>query len=513
MLSIVKPRDVLFVLLASTMVIAYVMTSGGGFPLDDSWIHQTYARNLAQYNEWAFIPGEPSAASTSPLYTVLLSLGYRLEIDYVLWTHGLGIMALTFLAVIGSRMANQVAPELQYGPLIVGLGLVLTWHHIWAAASGMETLLFGTLTLWLMFLVWREVFDCQSAGTRVVALRGAIFGIASALTTLARPEGIVLVALCGFVLVMIRPHGFRTLVLGGSAALVSFGAMMSPYLILNLQLTGGFLPDTAAAKFAQHAVLLNLPLATRMSDLFSSIMVGGQLLLLPGVVVFAIVVLKRDSIRQWAYLLPLLWVVALVVLYALRLPASYQHGRYVLPALPSLVLLGTIGTVMLVRWGHSPGPVALVRRVFSRVLLLAAIFVYAAFAFVNGPRIYATDVAIINEEMVATAHWIRENVPMSDVLAAHDIGAVGYFASRSLLDIAGLVSPEVVPYINDGDAIWQFLQENQAEYLVGFPNQLPNRTSQDDRLCEVFLTGGTTSVRVGGPNMAVYRLNWDGECD
>lgn len=513
MRSIVKPRDVLFILLASTVVIAYVLISGGGFPLDDSWIHQTYARNLAQYNEWSFVPGQPSAASTSPLYTILLSVGYRLGIDYVLWTHSLGVVALALLGIIGGRMTSQVAPELKHGPLLVGVALVFTWHHIWAAASGMETLLFATLTLWMILLVWREVADSRSAEIVVTVSRGAIFGVSAALTTLARPEGVVLVALCGLTLVLIRPHGLRALVLWGNAALVTFVFMMAPYLVLNINLTGGLLPDTAVAKFAQHAVMLNLPLATRVSDLFIAIMVGGQLLLLPGVVVFAIVVLRRDSRQHWAYLLPLLWVVALLILYALRLPASYQHGRYVLPALPSFVLLGVIGTIWLVQWAHRPGHQTLLRRVFSRVLVLAAVVIYAVFAIVNGPRIYATDVAIINEEMVATAHWIRSNIPVNEVLAAHDIGAVGYFASRSLLDIAGLVSPEVVPYINDGDGIWRFLQENRAEYLVGFPNQLPHGTTQDNRLCEIFVTHGITSARVGGPNMAVYRLEWDGECD
>jgi len=35
-----------------------------GFPLDDAWIHQTYARNLGLSGMMAFTPGEPSAGST-----------------------------------------------------------------------------------------------------------------------------------------------------------------------------------------------------------------------------------------------------------------------------------------------------------------------------------------------------------------------------------------------------------------------------------------------------------------
>ena len=54
-------------LLALLLVTIYVLAAGGSFPLDDSWIHQTYGRNLALNGEWAFLPGKPSAASTSPL--------------------------------------------------------------------------------------------------------------------------------------------------------------------------------------------------------------------------------------------------------------------------------------------------------------------------------------------------------------------------------------------------------------------------------------------------------------
>ena len=39
-------------------LVASVSTYRLGFPLDDSWIHATYARNLALYGEWAFHVGQ-----------------------------------------------------------------------------------------------------------------------------------------------------------------------------------------------------------------------------------------------------------------------------------------------------------------------------------------------------------------------------------------------------------------------------------------------------------------------
>jgi hypothetical protein len=44
-----------------------------GFPLDDSWIHLHFARNLAEGAGFAYNPGVPVAGSTAPLWTLLLA--------------------------------------------------------------------------------------------------------------------------------------------------------------------------------------------------------------------------------------------------------------------------------------------------------------------------------------------------------------------------------------------------------------------------------------------------------
>lgn len=514
MQSIIKPRDGLFFVLALGLVLVYVAASGGGFPLDDSWIHQTYARNLAQYGEWSFIPGQPSAASTSPLYTLLLSIGYLLGLPYALWTHSLGVLALTVTGILGARMVEQVMPESRWAPVIVGSALVLTWQLIWAAASGMETMLFAMWTLWLMWLAWREM-NAEPMPDQRLIIRGAVLGISVALITLTRPEGIALGGLIAGLLLIVRPQGrWRDVFVYGVAAAVGFAVTIAPYLLLNLQLTGGLLPNTAAAKFAQHAILLQLPLHERFLSLFGTLLIGGQIVLLPGIVVYIVYSLRQPPQRMWFLLLPVFWVVGLVLLYAIRLPAAYQHGRYIMPALPALVWMGMLGTWMLIPTARDRRRSPMLQRVFSQVLFLAAAAAMILFALGLGLQAYAQDVAIINEEMVATAHWIDENIPQSDLMAIHDIGAVGYFAPReAMLDIAGLVSPEVVPIVADADGLWDLMQASGVAYLMAFPDQIPGDDINDPRLCQVFITNGPTAQSVQGPNMAVYRLAWDENCD
>jgi len=499
--------DIFYLLASLVLVGLYVLMAGEGFPLDDSWIHQTYARNLAQYGEWAFVPGQPSAASTSPLYTVLLSIGYFLSLPYALWTHFIGAVSLGVMAMLVARMVAWQLPNSRFAPLVGGLLILTTWHLIWTAASGMETIVFCLLTIVLIYLAWREYYVESQLS---LIWRGAIFGVFSALTTLARPEGVLLVGIIGLIFLIIQPQGnFQNVLVYGVVSVIAFVMVMSPYLVLNLQLTGGLLPNTAGAKFEQHAILLQLPYLTRVQNMLIPILAGGQFLLIPGVFIFLWKVVRQESARQWLlFALPLIWSIALILLYAARLPAAYQHGRYVIPALPALVLVGAIGTLYAVQmWKRQ-----MLSRVVSRALLASAILGSFAFALILAPPIYATDVRIINEEMVASARWIDENIPKDELLAIHDIGAVGYFTPRPMLDIAGLVSPDVAPIVDDENALWRLMQDREAQYLMAFPDQIPGDDPNDPRLCRVFITNGETAPKQGGSNMAIYRLAWDNNC-
>ncbi|MBI1258611.1 MAG: hypothetical protein GC204_14175 [Chloroflexi bacterium] len=501
-------RDAIIVIAAVLIGLLYIAAAGGNFPLDDSWIHQTYGRNLAEYGQWAFYPGIDSAASTSPLYTVVLSAGYKLNIEYHLWTHGLGILALALSGLIGARLAAMVAPGRKYLPLAAGLALVLAWHLVWAAVSGMETMIFCLLTLTLIWLSWREL-EARSKAVTQIALRGAMFGVIAGLATLTRPEGVLLAGLIGLALLIVRPNmTWRTLIIWGGAAIICFGIVLTPYLIFNLRVTGGLLPNTAAAKRAEGVFYLAQGYLQRVVDLLTPLAAGGQLLLVPGMIAFgALLPRKRESILR---ALLLVWPTALILLYAATLPLAFQHGRYVMPALPGAIIAGVVGMGWLLRRTRS----SLLGRVVVRSLAGSAALVFALFAVLLGLQAYVQDVTIIDQEMVTAALWIKDNLPPDDLLVVHDIGAVGYFAPRPVLDIGGLISPEVVPLIHNPDAIWNLIQERGGKYLMVFDLQIPSGDVHDPHLCPVpvFKTKGTAALRAGGSNMTIYLLSWDGQC-
>ena len=182
-------------------------------------------------------------------------------------------------------------------------------------------------------------------------------------------------------------------------------------------------------------------------------------------------------------------------------------GYDVLPALPHLILFGAAGTDYVMQSGRGSMP----GRVLSRSLGIAAVLLFVVF-WLLGLRQFGYDVQIIHSEMVATSLWVSDNIPDEDLLAVHDIGALGYFAPRAVLDLAGLVSPEVIPIIRDPDALWNLMELSEARYLMALADQIPGQNEDDARLCRVFSTQGEWSPRFGGSNMAVYRLAYEGDC-
>jgi len=449
-----------------------------GFPLDDSWIHLTYARNLAVYREWAFQPGKPSAGSTAPLWTALLSIGFFLKLAPYIWTYLLGAVLLFGMGLLGEIVVRRVSPAYQSPFTWVGMFLILEWHLAWSAASGMETLLHGLLVT--------TVLGMLMVGSR----RFITLGLLAGLSVWVRPDGITLIgpivvyALAGQVGVRKR---WREL----SLFLIGFASLFVPYLLFNLVLAGTPMPNTFYAKQAEYAAWQARPFLSRFGELTLQFFAGASLALLPGALIWFVGSLRN---RDWGTLAGMAWFGGYLFLYVQRLPV-YQHGRYIMPAMPIFFLWG-LAALMEFSKSKSFGRYHWITATGWKYLVISLSVVF----WLYGAFTYAQDVALIESEMVTSAKWVAENVPEDETIAAHDIGALGYFDNHELIDLAGLVSPEVIPFIRDEERLAEFLDQRNAQYLIAFPDFYPVLSEQAEK---VFITDGI-GPELGGKNMIVF---------
>ena len=476
-------RPDLWVILAFAALLAvlfYLVTSalnfGLGFPLDDAWIHITYARNLAEHGEWAFRLGERSAGSTSPLWTALVSIGFLLNLAPYVWTYLLGWAALTLLAVYAERLVRKLLPSYTTRFPWAGLFFVFAWHLTWSAVSGMETILHSLVIL--------TVLGALMTGSR----RYLALGVLTGLSVWIRPDGLTLLGPIFFVALLSEKSWYlRNEALGKT--LLGVGSLLFPYMLFNLALSGNAMPNTFYAKQAEYGMSWHaLPILERVSEYIWPILAGPFLALIPGAWMWLI---KRIRSLDWGTLASLIWVVGYIAIYFASLPA-YQHGRYIIPALPVMYLWGILGFLQFVL-----SPEVNKRLVFLWQVVTVALCL--AFTYI-GARQNANDVFWIESEMVATARWVSQNIPSDARLAVHDIGALGFYVENPIVDMAGLITPEVVPFIRDESRLAQYLDSNSVDYFITFPSFYPQLTSERQLL---YKAGSEFSQL--GENMGVYR--------
>ena len=71
---------------------------------------------------------------------------------------------------------------------------------------------------------------------------------------------------------------------------------------------------------------------------------------------------------------------------------------------------------------------------------------------------------------------LRRTQKQGSIILCHDIGAIGYLSDRDIIDIAGLATPELIPYIHKHEDLWKRTGEESIESKELFKRYFPDRT-------------------------------------
>ena len=488
----IRPGKRFFVLATAAIFVvgAYLfvsrMNAHTGFPLDDAWIYQTYARNLVQYHAWVYQPGQITGGATGPLWVFVLAIGYFLGIPALIWTSFAGAVLLITAGMLAARVFDRFRIAGEDVGTIAGLLIILEWHYVWAAVSGMETLLFVCLIILIFLLLIKRKKSLWN---------WAVVGFFIAVSVWVRPDGLTLLGPACFV-AGIFPEKTKGKAAAIANLLLGFGVGFAVYLLFNFQLSGTWWPNTFYAKQAEYSVLLNVPFWQRFFRQLSLPVTGAGLLLLPG---FVGSVFFGFRTRRWEIIAMFLWVLGFLGIYAYRLPVVYQHGRYAFPVIVIYDLLGFLGTVLWVNRQKKKAGL-----IFAKSWMLSFGIILLAFLWLGG-KAYCRDVAVIDTEMVRTAYWLKKHTPSDAIIAVHDIGAIGFYSDRKIVDLAGLISPDIIPVIRDEAGIAAYLDKKSADYIVTFPGWYQQLVKNRKA---VYCTESRFAPELGGENMCVYR--WGG---
>lgn len=443
---------------AATGSFAYYSNNGFGFPLDDPWIHLQFAQNLADYGAFSYYKDElVTSGSTAPLYTLLLAAGLLVTNNEMVLSYILGVLMYLSAVIVFLRVSEEAFPGRRWLAFGGSLLIALEPRLHWAALSGMETTLFIALLFAALHFY---------AARKPLAL-----GISAGLLLWTRPEAIIF--FCAFVVDVMfkalvanrsvpkRPDEHSWLIRSIAVAAL-FGAA---YALFNFTLSGSLLPNTYAAKLKYYSGTgRNFP-----QEVFNYLTSGHLLILAPfcgiGIIRVIIQIARRHTSSG---LIPLLFAGGMFLAYWIKLPYLYQNGRYLMPVLPFYVFLGLVG----IEWGLTSGLGYLKLRVKEQmaarvgIALLGVIVVQFSYYAWTGRSIYQESCKYISDRQVTTAHWIREHLPEHAVVATHDVGAIAYYSQRKIVDMVGLITPEMIPRIGHLELLKEFLREQQVTHLA-----------------------------------------------
>lgn len=510
-------------LLALAVYLYYGRSFGQfGFPLDDSWIHLQIARNVAAGQGWSFNPGEPTGASTAPLWVSMLVPLFWLPGDATVWVKILG--ALFFLAnvILLADLVRRISGDSRSGLLA---GLLAAWGvpYVWGALSGMEL----HLSLLLALLGLRAALVAQGQPRR-----SYLATVWVTLAMWARPEFLaLLLPVWGYTWWRRRADNpswqSRSELRFWAPQLLIVAAAVLAYVAFNSAVGGQALPATWHAKVADiqgnqpPGLLSGLATASNVLMLSIGVVVSSQNPLLVMTIALGWLSCWRVGFERRAgiALLAGAVVVSLVAASAAGLGGvgfqNYRRAAYVIACMDGMAAIGAV-TVWDLLWsraaGRSRGIVSHMWRV-TPWLLLALVLLTQAAGVRRGAMTYANDVRSINEGDVAAARWIATSTPPDAVIAVNDIGAMAYFGRRSILDLIGLASPQTVDVLADttpGSAerdrrLRELLLSQGADYVIIFPEWFLH-LSKDPVLSEMTRFEVQRATSLAYDTIVVYKV-------
>ena len=406
-----------------------------------------YGRGLLVNGYLAYEDGVPSTGCTSPAWALVLAL------LHAVFARGAGV-GVVVASVLGVGAALHVATARAASGLARGVGagtgtaavaggvVAVAPLLVAASLSGMEV----ALTAWLLLV------GTAAAAKGRAATAGAWFAAAG----WARPESAaVLGVVAAYVVAQAPPRG----------RLVAAGRILGPPLLAgaafvgyDLWASGAPLPATFYAKTS--AALPDLPrrLLVAIRGIVDTVPPFGFAL---GWIAAAGAFLVTDTregrgpeskgrasaanggttsattatLPRAAALLPamagLTYLLANVSILDPRDPAAFYHQRYVLPALPLLVVAAVLGARA---WGRPLG-----RRRNAPLAFLAAVAVVQTLVTLPAvSRHLHNDTRNVNEVQRRLGERLGAAFPPGTRIAASDAGAIRYFSRLPTLDVLGL---------------------------------------------------------------------------
>jgi arabinofuranosyltransferase len=468
--------------------------------IDDAYITFRYARNILAGNGFVYNLGEHVLGTTTPLYTFLLAAAGAIS----------GGTSAPFpkIAMILNAMADAGTCLLllylggRLGSALAGAGAALVWaiapFSVTFAIGGLETSLYVFLLTALVYVYLDKRFSLA-----------ALF---AALTILTRPDALILVApLAVDRLIQIRrslrtPEAKTLSAAQNSNGLISrpnngqvllrevllFSLPLLAWFIFSVLYFGTPIPHSVAAKSLAYRLPANAGLIRLLqhyatpflgNQTFGKFWIGVGLVLYPFLHIAGARKAFKENHHSWPFLLyPWLYFAA----FAIANPLIFRW--YLTPPLPAYNLIILIGADRLIsdvvrNEKRSQNSTIFYRMASIAVPVMLVILMPLGLSFRDwnlhpdhGLDRPAPEMAWYKLELLyqKAAKIVTLYTNPNSVLAAGDVGVLGYYTGVKILDTVGLNSAQTLDYYPLDPSYYvinyaippDLIMDNQPDYVV-----------------------------------------------
>lgn len=392
--------------------------------LDDAFITFQYAKNLAQGLGFVYHPGAaPVLGTTTPLFTLLLAGLHRVGIDIPLAAGVLGALAHGVTVVLIIRLG--VAWNESIAGLFAASLYTISMPAI--SVSGMETPLYVLLIVLAFYLYTLD--------------RILWAWLCAALCTLMRIDG-AFVAVALLTATILQRKG-RSRLLGG---LMLYGLTIAPWFIFAVWQFGNPLPNSFYAKTAHETWVSGRFSILGYYDLFGYLWGLQPFALVASLVlVGALAAIRRDSVRP-----ALIWMVFFLGGYTLaRLPNFHWYYTPPLFTIYFCLWFGLAELSGALFTFHKRASIAYFEVTLLGIMVTLFSLNLAQDALLEMRKDPFGRTASETNFRRQAGLWLREHATSDQLIAAKEVGMIEYYSDLPIVDLLGLVTPKVIPYLRD----------------------------------------------------------------
>lgn len=431
-----------------------------GYAFDDPFITYRYTENLLAGRGFTYNSGTRVLSTTTPLYALLLVLPGAAGLPVPLASNILGCASIGAAALALWRLGEL------WGTRLAGWLMLLLFplNSLLLASLGGEGNFYVALILW--------AFVACSARRYVPA--AALLAAA----TLARADGVLAAGAAALFVLLgqsaaVRAPGLTlqrrvAVAVRGLPwpAITVFVALLATWAVFAQWYFGSPLPATLAAKQAQGQMSAS---RSFLRGLYGQVLSLTYTPLLKTQLVFAVLGLWAMLRQYRGWLLLLGWSALYAIGYTLLGVSGYFW--YYVPLVPAFVALVALGIDYVAHAAAHPlqhithRSARLITGGIAAAVLVALVTAYAA-------RLPSVRAAGAGREAVyrRAGTWLRDNTPPDASAGTLEVGIIGYYAGRTMIDFAGLLQPDVArilgPNSTYDDAALYANERYRPDYLV-----------------------------------------------